>query len=48
MSEARFFLGVADQLAAAGNEASANLAHNEANFFLGQAEAALSAMSEAC
>jgi hypothetical protein len=48
MSEARFWIGVADQFAAAGNEANANLASNEANFFLGQAEAALNAMSEAC
>ena len=48
MSEARFWIGVADQFAAAGNEANADLASNEANFFLGQAEAALNAMSEAC
>ena len=48
MSEARFWIGVADQFAAAGNEANANLASNEGNFFLGQAEAALNAMSEAC
>ena len=48
MSEARFWIGVADQFAAAGNEANANLASNEANFFLGQAQEALNGMSNAC
>ena len=48
MSEARFWIGVADQFAAAGNETSANQASNEANFFLGQAEGALNDMSNAC
>ena len=40
MNEARFWIGVADQFTAAGNERSANQASNEANFFLGQAEGA--------
>ena len=48
MNEARFWIGVADQFAAAGNETSANQASNEANFFLGQAEGALNDMSNAC
>ena len=48
MNEARFWIGVADQFAAAGNETSANQASNEANFFLGQAAAALNDMSAAC
>jgi predicted Zn-dependent protease len=48
MNEARFWIGVADQFAANGNETSANQASNEANFFLGQAEAALNEMSNAC
>jgi hypothetical protein len=48
MNEARFWIGVADQFAAAGNETSANQASNEANFFLGQAEGAMNDMSNAC
>ena len=48
MNEARFWIGVADQFAANGNETSANQASNEANFFLGQAEGALNDMSNAC
>ena len=48
MNEARFWIGVADQFAANGNETSANQASNEANFFLGQAAGALNEMSDAC
>jgi hypothetical protein len=48
MNEARFWIGVADQFAAAGNETSANQASNEAGHFLGLAEGALNDMSAAC
>jgi len=48
MNEARFWIGVADQFAAAGNETSANQASNEAGHFLGLAEGALNDMSNAC
>jgi hypothetical protein len=48
MDEARFWIGAADRLASAGNEAGANAASAEANHFLGQAEGALNDMSEAC
>ena len=48
MNEARFWIGVADQFAAAGNEASANQASNEASHYLGLADGALNDMSAAC
>ena len=48
LHEARFWLGAADQLAAAGNQASAKQATSEANYYLGLAEGALGDMSEAC
>ena len=48
MKQARFWIGVADTFAAAGNEASANQANNEANYYLGQAAAALNDMSSTC
>ena len=48
MNEARFWIGVADQFAAAGNETSANQASNEAGHFLGLAEGALNDMASAC
>ena len=48
MNEARFWIGAADQLAAAGNSAMADQATAEANFFLGLAEGALGDMSDAC
>jgi len=41
MNEARFWIGAADKLAAAGNESMANQASEQANFFLGQAEGSL-------
>ena len=48
MNEARFWIGVADQFAAAGNETSANQASAEASHFLGLAEGALNDMASAC
>jgi hypothetical protein len=48
MSEARFWIGAADTLAAAGNTASADAASNQASIFLSQAEGALGDMQEAC
>jgi hypothetical protein len=48
MNEARFWIGVADQFAAHGNETSANQASNEASHYLGLAEGALNDMSAAC
>jgi hypothetical protein len=48
MNEARFWIGVADQFAAAGNETSANQASAEASHFLGLAEGALNDMAGAC
>jgi hypothetical protein len=48
MNEARFWIGVADQFAAAGNETSANQASAEAGHFLGLAEGALNDMASAC
>src|SRR5947209_15720499 len=48
MNEARFWIGAADQLAAAGNESSANLASAEADYYLGLAGEALADMSKAC
>src|SRR5262245_24608323 len=48
MHEARFWSGAADRLAAAGNEALANQATDEANFYLGLAKAALNDISASC
>jgi len=48
MNEAHFWILAADQLAAAGNEAGANQASNEADYYLGLAESALSDMSDSC
>ena len=48
MNEARFWLNAADQLADAGNFASAEQASIEANFFLGLAEGALGEVSAEC
>jgi hypothetical protein len=48
MNEARFWLGAADQLAAAGNDASAEQASIEANHFLALAEGALGEVSAEC
>jgi hypothetical protein len=48
MNEARFWLGAADRLAGAGNEALANQATDEANYYLGLAQAALNDMSASC
>jgi len=48
MNEARFWIGAADRLAAAGNEALANQATDEANFYLGLAKAALNDISASC
>ena len=48
MKQARFWIGVADQFAAAGNETSANQASNEANYYLGVAAGALNDMSGSC
>jgi hypothetical protein len=48
MNEARFWLGAADQLAGAGNDASAELATIEANHFLALAEGALGEVSAEC
>ncbi len=45
MNEARFWLGAADRLDAAGSTSSANAATNEANYYLGQAEGALGDMA---
>jgi hypothetical protein len=48
MNEARFWIGAADRLAAAGDEAGANQATDEANHYLGLADGALGDMSAAC
>ena len=48
MNEARFWIGVADQFAANGNETSANQASNEANHFLDLADSALRDISSSC
>jgi hypothetical protein len=48
MHEARFWIGAADQLAAAGNEALASQATDEANHYLGLAQGALNDMSASC
>ena len=48
MNEARFWIGAADTLAAAGNNASADAASNEASYYLGVAESALGDMQGAC
>ena len=48
MNEARFWLSAADQLADAGNNASAEQATMEANHFLGLAEGALGEVSAEC
>jgi hypothetical protein len=48
MNEARFWIGAADRLAAAGNYSSADLASAEADYYLGQASEALDAMGAAC
>jgi len=47
MNDARFWIGAADRLAAAGNEASAYQATGEANYYLGLADRALD-MSAGC
>lgn len=44
MDEARFWIGAADRLAGAGNEAGANAASAEAAHFMGVAEGALGDM----
>jgi hypothetical protein len=48
MNEARFWIGAADRLAAAGNESGANQATDQANYDLGQADGELGVMSAAC
>ena len=48
MAEAKFWIGAADKLAAAGNDASANAATDEANHYLDAADSALDAMAAAC
>jgi predicted Zn-dependent protease len=48
MDEARFWMGAADRLAAAGNETLANQATDEANFYLGRAGSALKDMTSSC
>ena len=48
MNEARFWIGAADRLAAAGNHTAANQANNQANYYLGLADGALATMSAAC
>lgn len=48
MNEARFWIGAADKLAAAGNGTAADQASAEANYYLGQAEGALGDMQAAC
>jgi hypothetical protein len=48
MDEARFWIGAADRLSAAGNEAGANAASAEADHFMGVAEGALGDMGSAC
>jgi hypothetical protein len=48
MNEARFWIGAADRLAGAGQNASANKASAEANYYLGLAKGALGDMSAAC
>lgn len=45
MDEARFWIGAADRLAGAGNDAGANAAQAEAEHYLGQAEGALGGMA---
>jgi hypothetical protein len=48
MNAARFWIGAADRLAAAGNDSMANQATEEPNYYLGLAEGALGDMSAAC
>lgn len=48
MDEARFWIGAADRLAGAGNEAGANAASAQADHFMGVAEGALGDMGGAC
>jgi hypothetical protein len=48
MNEARFWIGAADRLAAAGDEAAANGATAEANYYLGLADGALGDVAAAC
>jgi hypothetical protein len=48
MNQARFWIGAADQLAAAGDMTGANQANDEANYYLGQAENALGTMTDVC
>jgi hypothetical protein len=48
MNEARFWIGAADRLAGAGQDASANKASAEANYYLGLAKGALGDVSAAC
>jgi hypothetical protein len=48
MDEARFWIGAADRLAGAGNEAGANAASAEADHFMGLAEGALGDMGGTC
>jgi hypothetical protein len=48
MNEARFWIGAADDLAAAGNSSMANQAGAEADYYLGLADGALGDMSAAC
>ena len=48
MNEARFWIGAADRLAAAGNDAAANQATAEANHYLDLANGALDSMSAEC
>jgi hypothetical protein len=48
MNEARFWIGAADTLAAAGNTSSANAAQAEAEYYMGVASSALDDMAGAC
>ena len=48
MNEARFWIGAADRLAAAGDYTGANQANDEANYYLGQADSALADVGAAC
>jgi hypothetical protein len=48
MTDARFWIGAADRLAAAGNEDSADMAMNEANHYLNQAEGHLQEARDVC
>ena len=48
MNEARFWIGAADRLAAAGNTAMANAATAEAYHYMGLAQEALSDMGDHC